>query len=331
MKRFILFFPILFLFVSCDKSSSEAENLEHYFNQVWEDFDKTYSYFELKGVDWDQVKSKYEDQIISDETDSGQLKDVLVNMIMELKDYHVRLIINDEVYRYSEKPAYHRNSPENALNYLSVIHTNNNSISYGEIKDSNIAYLRFKNLNSDGDYSILQKFFEELTTKNGFILDLRDNYGGNEKIARNFASKLISEELVYGYIRYRSGADRNEFGNWFERKIVPNTTISYSKPIMVLVNRGVVSSGEGFTAIMRELPNAKLIGDTTLGSTANPKEFTLPNGWKYYVSSWQAVLTNYQMIEDKGIAPDILVTNSEQSIQEGKDLILEEAIDLLNE
>lgn len=329
MNRFILFISILFLFASCEKNSSETENLEHYFNQVWEDFDETYSYFELKDVDWDQVKSKYEDQVINEETDSDQLKDVIVSMIQELKDYHVRLIINDQVYRYSEKPAYNRNSPENASNYLSVIHTDNNSISYGEIKNSNIAYLRFKNLKSGGDYSILEKFFEELTTKDGFILDLRDNYGGDEKIARNFGSKLISDELVYGYIRYRSGANRNEFGNWLERKIDPNTTIGYSKSIMVLVNRGVISSGESFTAIMRELPNAKLIGDTTLGSTANPKEFSLPNGWKYYISSWQAVLTNYQMIEDKGIAPDIIVTNSEQSMQEGKDLILEKAIELL--
>lgn len=330
MKQLLTLTLLLSLFLSCDKSSSEVEDIELYFNTIWKDFDETYSYFELKNVDWDIIREKYERKIVNGRTSNEEFKNIIISMIKELRDYHVKLIINDDQYQYDIIPKYQRNSSENATRYLSKIIENNNNITYGEIIDSNIAYLRFKNLLDNGDYSILQRFYNDVTAKNGLILDLRDNHGGNEQIAKNFISKLTKSELVYGYYRFRNGANRQVFSEWLERKVSPNTPIEFNKSIMVLINRGVVSSGEGFAAIMKAFPKAKLIGDTTFGSTGNPKEFHLPNGWKYRISSWQAVLTDYSFIEDNGISPDILITNTEESIKQGKDLILENAIENLN-
>lgn len=111
--------------------------------------------------------------------------------------------------------------------------------------------------------------------------------------------------------------------------MTPYNPVDFNKPITVLTNRYVVSSGEGFVTMMMVLPNTTLIGDTTRGATANPKEFSLPNGWKYWVSSWQGTTSTHQLIEDQGIAPDISVTNTEESMEEGKDLILEKAINMI--
>jgi C-terminal processing protease CtpA/Prc len=114
-----------------------------------------------------------------------------------------------------------------------------------------------------------------------------------------------------------------------EAKITPNDPIVFENPIMVLINRGVVSSSESFVTMMMTLPNTTLVGDTTRGSTGNPEEFVLSNGWKYRISSWQAVTPAFEFIEDQGIARDIVIYNREESMNEGRDLILEKAIELL--
>jgi carboxyl-terminal processing protease len=190
-------------------------------------------------------------------------------------------------------------------------------------------YVRIKNLSGNGDFQPLQSVLSELSQKDGIILDLRDNGGGNDGIARGFVNKITEIERTYELVRFRNGPGRNDFGDWIEAKITPDDPITFEKPIIVLINRGVVSSAESFVAMIKTLPNAILLGDTTRGSTGNPKEFILSNGWKYHISSWQSVTPDFEFIEDQGIAPDVVINNTEESVEEGRDLILEKAIELL--
>jgi C-terminal processing protease CtpA/Prc len=42
-----------------------------------------------------------------------------------------------------------------------------------------------------------------------------------------------------------------------------------------------------------------------------------------------SVTPDFEFIEDQGIAPDVVINNTEESVEEGRDLILEKAIELL--
>ena len=95
---------------------------------------------------------------------------------------------------------------------------------------------------------------------------------------------------------------------------------------MVLTNRYVVSSAEGFTLMLRALPNVTILGDTTAGSTGNPGLFEMPNGWELLVSRWQVTDPEGKFIEDQGIAPDEVVWITEEDRDAGRDTILEAAI-----
>ena len=317
-------------FTSCQKEEPiiKEPDLERYFEKFWNDFDKTYSYFSVKKVDWDLVYKENKSRINS-ETTSSEFESILGDIILSLKDIHVRLITDNKTHRYSNTDLFERNSPANANNYLKSIIVNSTVLTIGDIKNSNITYVRVKNLNPTGDFEPLSSVLEDLPSKDGFILDLRDNYGGNDGIATNFVNRLTHENLVHGYVRVRNGSGWDDFGEWHERKLIPNNPIDYNKSIMVLTNRFTVSSGEGFVTMMMVLPNTTLIGDTTRGATANPKEFTMPNGWKYWVSSWQGATSTHQLIEDQGIAPNIPISNTDESMEQGEDLILEKAIDLI--
>lgn len=77
-------------------------------------------------------------------------------------------------------------------------------------------------------------------------------------------------------------------------------------------------------------PNIIIIGVTTDGASANPAQIYLPNGWQFRVYIWQAESLNHILIEDNGIPPDKYILITENSIIEGKDLILEKANEILD-
>lgn len=317
-------------FVGCKDDETVAVNdLEGHFEKVWSDFDQTYSYFELKGIDWDSVFNENRPKIINGQTTSPELADILAGMTMALRDIHVRFTVGSTTYQFQNRDQFTSNSPSNAHNYLSSISFDTNTLLFGDIDHLNIAYLRVKNLSNSGDFQPLESVLSELSNKDGLILDLRDNGGGSDGIARSFVSKITELERIHELFRFRNGPGRNEFGDWMEAKIIPDDPIDFENPIIVLINRGVVSSAESFVTMMMTLPNTTLVGDTTRGSTGNPKEFALSNGWTYRISSWQAVTPAFEFIEDQGIAPDIVINNTEESMSEGTDLILEKAIELL--
>jgi len=83
--------------------------------------------------------------------------------------------------------------------------------------------------------------------------------------------------------------------------------------------------------MFRVLPNVTIIGDTTGGGSANPISLQLPNGWSYRVSRWIQYTADKQIFEGKGIAPDLQVTITTKDSLAGRDVILEKAIDFLQQ
>ena len=60
------------------------------FEHLWKEAKHKYSYFEYKGVDWDQVYDMYRPRVREDMTEQ-ELFEVLADMLYELKDGHVNL------------------------------------------------------------------------------------------------------------------------------------------------------------------------------------------------------------------------------------------------
>ena len=69
----------------------ESSNAQENFDYLWTECLERYSFFDLKNVDWEAVRVKYQAQITA-EMDEVELFDVLTNMLFELQDGHVSLI-----------------------------------------------------------------------------------------------------------------------------------------------------------------------------------------------------------------------------------------------
>ena len=94
-------------FFSADKSSSNPyDNFEY----LWNELDKKYSYFELKNIDWDEIKTTYEARLYPNMSET-ELFNTLADLMNELRDDHSNLVspFNVSVYNVPlTKPAnYH--------------------------------------------------------------------------------------------------------------------------------------------------------------------------------------------------------------------------------
>ena len=322
---------LLMLFSSCGKNEhlTTKEELQGIFNSVWNDFDNTYPYFVYKQIDWDSIYHAYYPEI-SENTTSEELFHLIGEMTLVLRDIHVSFSSSDRTYHYSKRANYPIFPPTFAINYLADGWLENAEVLYGNIKGSNYWYLRIKSFSGNEEkYNGALAAMDSLENKNGFVLDIRNNGGGNELIGRKFAGRLTESETLYKYVRIREGINWDELSDWYPSYLKPQNPVSFNRKIILLTNRGVYSSAELFVLMMKTIPHMTMVGDTTGGASANPKQVRLPNGWEYYVSTWQSASTDHQLLEDNGIAPDHYIQMTESSMNDGRDLILEKALELL--
>ena len=103
----------------------------------------------------------------------------------------------------------------------------------------------------------------------------------------------------------------------------------YQGKIAVLMGRANMSSCEAFLLMMKQVPNCKLVGDRSYGSSGNPKPIELGNGVTVWLPSWKALRPDGTCFESKGIKPDVFVRAANAQQIRKNDNILEAALDLL--
>jgi len=149
MKYYLYIITLFsFLCLSCDlliygedlESSGAQENFEY----LWTECSERYTFFELKDIDWDEVKLRYQAQI-TDGMDELQLFDVLANMLNELKDGHVNLISNFNVSFFPIQQLGQDNFDFRLIqdNYLPTDYFISGPFIHDFIADGDIGYLRY--------------------------------------------------------------------------------------------------------------------------------------------------------------------------------------------
>jgi len=339
--RFTKYLLFVILIISCEKLFIEkdpANDPESNFEILWDTFDRHYALFVIKNIDWDSLYNVYRPQV-SQNTTPQQLYNILFNMMLELEDSHVDIYPDfDAPSGYDQLEGYPENSPENADNYLSNIQRTDKFL-YGNITGSELGYIRIFDFEGDvnpfnpdeenEDFKRIDEILIELQDKEGLVIDVRSNEGGNDFNSMVVAGRFANERQVFEYINWRNG---EEYDNVIskERYIEPKGEIIYTKPIAVLINRGTHSAAEGFIDMMKLFPQVTLIGGNTGGGFGGGSFFELPNGWTYRLTTSYSLDAEGNYFGSIGISPDIEVTISEADAANEIDTILEEAITQLN-
>lgn len=132
----------------------------------------------------------------------------------------------------------------------------------------------------------------------GLVIDIRDNGGGYLNECLDMLSNFIREGTAL-WTRQAGGG----------LKDVPVTGSSVSYPVVVLVNENSASASEIFAAAMQENGVATIIGTTTYGKGLIQRSWNLSSGYELKVTVEEYCTPNKNVIQKKGLAPDIVVAD----------------------
>ncbi|MFT3751119.1 MAG: S41 family peptidase [Agriterribacter sp.] len=142
------------------------------------------------------------------------------------------------------------------------------------------------------------------------------------------AGCFAKQKELFMMVKKRNGPNHNDFTNPVAWYVQPELNV-YAKSVILLTTRWTTSAGETFTWAMNTQPNVTQIGDTTTGGFSDMLARELPNGWLYFTGVGDYRDANGNSLEGKGIASEKRIINTNEDVQKGKDIVLEEAVRML--
>ena len=329
---------VLLLTLSCrDRNEFEPYSVQDNFDLLWSILDERYCFFEMKEVDWDEVRVRYQNELRElasrGDAEGGGISrddffDLLASMLNELKDGHVNLSSAFDVSRYE---AWFDDYPDNfdydivRDNYLTKKHRIAAGFRYNILVPRNIGYVYYGNFSSPVGEGNIEEVFYKFKDCDGLIIDVRNNGGGNLSYVEAITSRFAKQRTLVGYTSYKTGKGHNDFSEPRAVYIEPTRYTVYNKPVVVLTNRRCYSATNDFVNRMRYLPQVVVMGDKTGGGGGFPFSSELPIGWGVRFSSAATFDCDMNHIEE-GVEPHIYVATQPDDAAQGIDTIIEAAI-----
>jgi len=185
-----------------------------------------------------------------------------------------------------------------------------------------LGYLHIAAMNMPSFWQFQKEVFSEGYGRDGIIIDVRDNGGGNT--ADKVLAILVGADHAYVHSRdFPEEQYGYPLGRW-ERPL-------WNKPIVVMCNEESASNAEILTHAIKNLKRGRVVGMPTGGNV---------------ISTWGRSLLDLGMLRDphrgwhqpdgtdmewNGAVPDVIVKNNPNDLVNGRDAQLEAAIKALTE
>ena len=212
-----------------------------------------------------------------------------------------------------------------ARNLLNMYHwykVNSNEKCY-KLLDGNIGYITLASIKNE-DIPVIKESFKN--TK-GIIIDIR-NYPSTF-VPFLLGSYFVSTSTPFvkftqgsidhpGEFTFRHGTEIHNMGETYQGKLV------------VIVNETSQSQAEYTAMAFRAGDNTTIIGSTTAGADGNVSRIILPGGLQTMISGIGVYYPDGTQTQRVGIVPDIWVEPTINGIKQGRDELLEKAIEIIN-
>lgn len=185
----------------------------------------------------------------------------------------------------------------------------------------NIGYIKLSSFLSSNATFEMRNAMKELSSKDGYIIDLRSNPGGLLSNAINIADFFLDGGGIV------STVDRDGYKE--VRRATPSTLTN--KPMVLLIDEGSASASEILSGALRDNNRALLVGKKSFGKGLVQEINQLPGGAGVNITTQRYLTPNDTDINKMGIQPDILVENTEDDIKNKKDPQLDIAIQSLED
>jgi carboxyl-terminal processing protease len=151
----------------------------------------------------------------------------------------------------------------------------------------------------------------------GVILDLRGNPGGIGIMAAGIAGFFID----------RPGSKLGEMKtreNTLNFVIFPRPQ-TYSGPLAILLDGGSASTAEILAQGLQDLKRARVFGVRSAGAALPSDIIRLPNGDGFQFAEATYTSVGGKVIEGSGVTPDVIVRQTIEATQSGRDLAIDAA------
>ena len=200
---------------------------------------------------------------------------------------------------------------ENDLLYLRWVAENRARVT--RETDGRVGYLHIPDMGPAGIYEFTKWFYGQVR-KQGMIIDVRGNGGGN---VSQMVINRLARELVF--LDYDRGVDN--VGTY------PN--VVFTGPLVARLDEDSASDGDIFPAAFKALELGPLIGKRSWGGIIGITNLgPLMDGGTVYVPQFATATAEGQWaIEGVGVEPDIEVDNPPEAVLRGEDPQLQRAIE----
>lgn len=191
--------------------------------------------------------------------------------------------------------------------------------------EEDIGYINPGALKKDEIHSIMKKFKE---TK-GIIVDLR--YYPTDSIVYSLGEYLMPEPTPFATYSVASHEKPGDFLMSEALEVGKQNPDYYKGKVMLIINEFTQSNPEFTAMALRVAPNARVVGSPSTGADGNVVEIQLPGGIKTYISGIGIYYPDGTKTQRIGIIPDVYIRPTKEGIKEGRDELLEKAVQLIQE
>ncbi|MCH2043139.1 MAG: S41 family peptidase [Saprospiraceae bacterium] len=190
--------------------------------------------------------------------------------------------------------------------------------------DGNIGYVTLQNIQEED----IPQIKEDFKNTKGIIIDIR-NYPSTF-VPFSLGSYFISDPSR-PFVKF-TGVNLNNPGEFtFVQKLeIDSERYTYKGKLIILVNELSQSQAEYTAMAFRAGDNTTILGSTTAGADGNVSLIMLPGGLRTVISGIGVNYPNGEETQRVGIVPDVEVKPTIKGIREGKDELLDKAIEIIN-
>ncbi len=257
------------------------------------------------------VNAKEGDYILAIDGKELKARDNPYEFLLNKANRPVQLTLNDKrTFDGSRQTSYKPITQERNLVYLEWVTRNREYVS--KATNGRVGYIHIPDMGAAGIREFIKYFYPQIR-KEGLIVDVRGNGGGN-------VSRMLIERLR-----------RELLGTEFDRVDVYTGTypdgVFYGAKVC-LINETSASDGDIFPYMFKQSKLGPLIGKRTWGGVVGitGRGPLLDGGTVFVPESATASAKGDYVIEGHGVDPDIVVENDPASVIDGKDPQLDRGI-----
>lgn len=294
-----------------------------------EAIDTQYSYKDLRGVDWAAVFAEHTPALQGTGSPAA-FAEAAAKLLGQARDMHIWVEVAGTTVQPFKRDIVRNYNLDTLANVVPGFQKRSAVVYTGRF-DNGVGYIRIDSWDREHTEALEQAYAAiwEFSDAPGLIVDVRPNGGGAEPLAGEFAGCFVDKPVVYAKHACRDAAAPGGYGQTQERVLEPSKLRpKYRGKVAVLMGPANMSSCEAFLLMMKQVPDCKLVGAPSYGSSGNPKPVDLGNGVTVYLPSWKALRPDGTCFEGQGIAPDFAVKATPAEL-EAADPVLQTALLLI--